>query len=101
MAMAFEVFDRKLVERWRMCDGPHVVASRFMETMMSSFPNVIGKRILLTPQQAAEALAISPRKLWGMTSSGEIPHVRLGRSVRYPIADLQRWIDRQKKGGIE
>ena len=52
-------------------------------------------------RQAAEALAISPRKLWSMTSSGEIPHVRLGRSVRYPIADLQRWIDRQKKGGIE
>ena len=33
--------------------------------------------LLLTPQQAAEALAISPRKLWAMTASGEIPHVRL------------------------
>jgi len=55
--------------------------------------------LLLTPQQAAEALAISPRKLWGMTASGEIPHIRLGRSVRYPLDDLQCWIDRQKKGG--
>ena len=55
--------------------------------------------LLLTPQQAAEALAISPRKLWSMTSAGEIPHVRLGRSVRYPIADLEHWIDGQKSGG--
>lgn len=55
--------------------------------------------LLLTTQEAAEALAISPRKLWGMTASGEIPHVRLGRSVRYPVDDLQRWIESQKKGG--
>ena len=55
--------------------------------------------LLLTPQQAAEALAISPRKLWDMTASGEIPHIRLGRSVRYPLDDLQCWIDGQKKGG--
>jgi len=55
--------------------------------------------LLLTPQQAAEALAISPRKLWGMTASGEIPHIRLGRSVRYPVDHLQHWINEQKKGG--
>jgi excisionase family DNA binding protein len=55
--------------------------------------------LLLTSQQAAEVLAISPRKLWGMTASGEIPHIRLGRCVRYPIADLQRWIDDKRKGG--
>ena len=55
--------------------------------------------LLLTPAQAAEALAISSRKLWGMTASGEIPHVRLGRCVRYPLDELQRWIDEQQKGG--
>ena len=54
--------------------------------------------LLLTPNQAAEALAISPRKLWGMTASGEIPHVRLGRCVRYPVDDLRQWIDQQKAG---
>jgi excisionase family DNA binding protein len=54
--------------------------------------------LLMTPKQAAEALAISPRKLWGMTASGEIPHVRLGRCVRYPVDDLRQWIDDQQKG---
>lgn len=55
--------------------------------------------LLLTPAQAAETLAISPRKLWSMTASGEIPCLRIGRSVRYPVQDLQRWIDDQTKGG--
>lgn len=55
--------------------------------------------LLLTPQQAAETLAISQRKLWGLTASGEIPSLKIGRLVRYPVNDLKRWIDSQKKGG--
>ena len=55
--------------------------------------------LLLTAKQAAESLAISPRKLWGMTAGGEIPFLRIGRCVRYPVDDLQRWIEQQKKGG--
>ena len=55
-------------------------------------------KLLLTPNQAAEALAVSERKLWGMTASGEIPFVRLGRCVRYSIDDLRQWLA-EKKGG--
>ncbi len=56
------------------------------------------EKLLLKPGEAAEALAISPRKLWAMTASGEIPNVRFGRSVRYDPADLREWIDTQKGG---
>ena len=55
--------------------------------------------LLLTPRQAAECLSISPRKLWAMTATREIPHIRVGRCVRYPIDDLKHWIEEQKKGG--
>ena len=55
--------------------------------------------LLLTPKEAALALSISPRKLWAMTASGEISHIRLGRCVRYPVDDLRQMIDDQKKGG--
>ena len=65
--------------------------------MQSSTPT--NPALLLTPQQAAEALAISPRKLWAMTASGEIPYIRLGRCVRYPVDDLRAYIDAHKKGG--
>ena len=56
-------------------------------------------KLLLTIQEAAEALGISQRKLWGMTDSREIPHVRLGRCLRYPVRELEQWIDENKKGG--
>jgi excisionase family DNA binding protein len=56
-------------------------------------------KLLLNIQEAAEALGISQRKLWGMTDSREIPHVRLGRCLRYPVRELEQWIDENKKGG--
>jgi len=56
---------------------------------------------LLTPKQAATALAISPRKLWQLTKDGDIPHVRMGRSVRYDVVDLQAAIEQMKQNGGE
>lgn len=53
---------------------------------------VPGEPLLLTERDAAKALAVSPRKLWDLRMSGEIPCVRVGRSVRYDPADLQAWI---------
>ena len=47
---------------------------------------------LLRAIDAARALAISPRKLWGLTRSGEIKCVRIGRSVRYTPEDLTAFI---------
>ena len=55
--------------------------------------------LLLKSPQAAEALAISPRTLWSMTNSGELPCVRFGGSVRYSADDLRAWIEQQKVVG--
>lgn len=53
--------------------------------------------LLLTPRQAAEALAISRRKLWALTNAREVACVRVGhRSVRYDPADLREYIAAQK-----
>ncbi len=54
-------------------------------------------RLLLTAEQTARALAISPRKLWELTRAGQVPCVRIGRSVRYDRADLEAWIAGQKE----
>lgn len=55
--------------------------------------------LLWTAQQAAPALAISKRKLWQMTKDGTVPHVKIGRSVRYPADELRAWLAAQLKGG--
>ena len=54
---------------------------------------------LLTPDEAANALSISKRKLRGLMAEGDIPHIKIGRCVRYLVDDLQRWVDDQKTGG--
>ncbi len=54
---------------------------------------------LAKPEKAAEILAIGQRKLWSMTNAGEIPHVRIGRAVRYDVDDLLAWIAARKQGG--
>ena len=67
--------------------------------METNNPDKGKPKLLLNIQEAAEALGISERKLWGMTDSREIPHVRLGRCLRYPVHELEQWIDENKKGG--
>ncbi|TWU06879.1 Helix-turn-helix domain protein [Symmachiella macrocystis] len=56
--------------------------------------------LALRPRDAAIALGISPRTLWGLTAPrGPIPCLRIGhgkrQSVLYPVAELQAWLSRQ------
>ena len=55
-------------------------------------------RIGLRPREAAAALGISDRTLWEMTKKGLIPHMRLGRSVLYRVADLEQWFEDNLSG---
>jgi len=56
-------------------------------------------RLLLRPKETAAALGLSERKLWSLTAGGEIPSVRIGRAVRYHVADLAEWIHAHKQNG--
>lgn len=57
------------------------------------------ERVLLKPEEAAAAMGISPRLLWQLTNEGDLPVVRIGRSVRYDPADLRAWVQSQKTRG--
>ena len=49
-------------------------------------------QLLLDPRRAAQALSVSPRTLWTLTKSGQLPCVRVGRRlVRYRFIDLERF----------
>lgn len=63
---------------------------------MNTPHNPAAERLLLKPDEAAAALAVSPRCLWGLTKAGDLPAVRIGRAVRYDLADLRAWIDARK-----
>jgi len=59
---------------------------------------VLGK-FLLTSKESARMLSISQRKLWSLQASGEIPSVRIGRCLRFPLDELRLWVAKQIKSG--
>jgi excisionase family DNA binding protein len=49
-------------------------------------------KLLLSPKDAAAALSISERTLWSLTNQGRLKSVRIGRSVRYAVTELERFV---------
>src|SRR5690606_36913394 len=90
--------------RQRLC-GLHFAAGELLEQPTMAIQFV--ESLALRPRDAAKALGISPRTLWGLTAPrGPIPCLRIGhgkrQTVLYPTADLQAWLSRQAeaaKGG--
>jgi excisionase family DNA binding protein len=54
---------------------------------------------LLSREQAARRLNFSTRKLHYLVKEGQIPHVRLGRLMRFIPADLEAYIQAHRIGG--
>jgi excisionase family DNA binding protein len=55
--------------------------------------------LLLTARQAAAALQVCEKTLWTLTRDGKLPAVRIGRAVRYDVADVRRFIEAAKAAG--
>ncbi len=48
--------------------------------------------LALRARDAARLLAVSERTLWSLTAADQIPHVRIGRLVVYPVRALEAWL---------
>jgi excisionase family DNA binding protein len=47
---------------------------------------------LLTVPEAAELLRIGRNTAYALIAARQLPHVRLGRTLRVPRAALERWL---------
>ena len=54
-------------------------------------------KLALSPREAAKALSVCEKTLYTMTKKYNIPVIRLGRSVRYPLDALKEWIEKQSQ----
>lgn len=63
----------------------------------------LSKTKLLTRAEAAEFLGVTVGTLavWHSTGRYKIPVVKVGRSCRYRLADLEAWIDSRTVGAGE
>lgn len=54
------------------------------------------QRRLVTIQEASKFLSVSVSTLYGWVWQRRIPFVKLGRSVRFDIGDLEKFIETNK-----
>ncbi len=54
--------------------------------------------LLFTVCQAAEVLSVSRSTAYRLIDSGELEVVRIGRSVRVPVAAVVEFVDRLRSG---
>ena len=59
------------------------------------------EKLLLKPTEAAEAIGLGRSKTYQLISSGAIPSVRIGKSVRVPVVALRSWIEKQLQEQVE
>ena len=53
---------------------------------------------LLIAAEVAERLRLPTDRVYALTRSGVIPHVRLGRSYRYRDEAIDRWLEQSERG---
>ena len=58
---------------------------------------------LVDEKQASEILGLAPGTLsvWRCTKRYDLPFVKVGRSIRYRIADLERFLESRTVGAVE
>jgi excisionase family DNA binding protein len=55
------------------------------------------QRLALRPKEAAQALGLSERKLRELVP--ELPHVRRGGVLMFPVEALRRWLEEEAQKG--
>jgi excisionase family DNA binding protein len=50
----------------------------------------------LTTEEVLSYLKITPRTIYRLIRSGELPAVRIGRQWRFRREDLDRWLERRR-----
>lgn len=52
--------------------------------------------MVVDEDQAAQMLGISRRMVFEFRSKGELQYVKLGRLIRYRVADIQAFLERKR-----
>ena len=56
--------------------------------------------LLLKVEAAAKLLSLGRSKMYELIAAGDVPSVRVGRSVRVPMTALRQWVDDLVKQGF-
>ena len=54
---------------------------------------------LLTAEDVAELIGMTPAYVYRLVRGDEIPHLRFGRTVRFRRESVERWCEERERGG--
>ena len=54
---------------------------------------------LLSVQEASELLGVKVSTLYSWIHQGFVPHIKLGRLVKFSTSDLSQWVEERKQEG--
>jgi excisionase family DNA binding protein len=63
---------------------------------LSSAPTTL----LVTAREAARMLGVGRTTLYALMNQGQLRPVHIGRSVRIPLAELERFVDTLRSGDV-
>jgi len=50
--------------------------------------------------EAAAAIGVSERTLWSWAKTGDVPCVRIGKCLLFPVRELQDWLSAKTQKGV-
>jgi excisionase family DNA binding protein len=57
-----------------------------------------GRRLAVRVSEAARMLDIGRSKAYELIRTGDLPSIRVGKTVRVPVDALEAWVSRQTSG---
>lgn len=54
-----------------------------------------GERLLLRPAEAFDSIGVSRSVGYALIARGELPAVKIGRSLRVPVRELRAFVDQR------
>lgn len=51
-----------------------------------------GNKLAVTYREAADSIGVCERTIWGLVRDRQLRAIRVGRSVRIPVAELERFV---------
>ena len=58
------------------------------------------KKLCLSAAEVSELTGVSLSLIRKLTRGGEIPHVRVGRRILYPLTGIEDWLNSRTEGII-
>lgn len=51
-----------------------------------------GNKLAVTYREAADSIGVCERTVWGLVRDGKLRAIQIGRAVRIPVAELERFV---------